>query len=210
MRKEERADVFHQYLKVKYPEVVCSLNYETPFQLLTATILSAQCTDARVNIITRELFKRFPDAHSLAVAEHDEVCQLIKSAGMFNTKAKNIVKMANTLVDKYDGEVPKGMEELLELAGVGRKTANVVRGNLWHMPGVVVDTHVKRITHRIGLTKNTDPVKIEKDLEKLIKGEEHSDFCHRVIYFGREICSSRKPKCEICEVSHVCKYYSSL
>ncbi len=193
--------------------MVCSLNYQTPpFQLLTATILSAQCTDARVNIVTKDLFEKYPDPpFALSNASHEDVSAIIKSTGMFNMKTKNIISMAKSLVEIHGGEVPSDMDELLALAGVGRKTANVVRGgNLWQKPGVVVDTHVKRITKRIGLTVNTDPEKVERDLEKLIKGEKHCEWCHRIIYFGREICSSQKPKCDICGVSHACKYYASL
>ena len=210
MTRKERSAIFEKFLEEKYPIVICSLNYMTPFQLLTATILSAQCTDARVNIVTKNLFTEYPDAFALANASHEDVSAIIKSTGMFNMKTKNIISMAKSLVENHAGEVPKEMDELLALAGVGRKTANVVRGNLWHMPGVVVDTHVKRITKRIGLTNNTDPEKVEKDLEKLIKGEKHCDWCHRIIYFGREICSAQKPKCDLCGVSHACKYYSSL
>ncbi|PLX70929.1 MAG: endonuclease III [Denitrovibrio sp.] len=210
MNRKERAAVFKQYLTEKYPVVVCSLRYETDFQLLTATILSAQCTDARVNIVTKELFEKYPDAFALANADPENVAKIIKSTGMYNMKTKNIIAMAKALVENHGGEVPKGMQELLALSGVGRKTANVVRGNLWKMPGVVVDTHVKRISRRVGLTDSTEPEKVEKDLEKLIDGAEHCDFCHRIIYFGREICTARKPKCENCGVNHACRYYTSL
>lgn len=210
MTKKQRAAAFEKFLNEKYPVVVCSLNYGTPFQLLTATILSAQCTDARVNIVTKELFAKYPDAYALAAAAVEEIAEIIKSTGMFNTKARNISGMAKILSEKYAGEVPKEMEELLALPGVGRKTANVVRGNLWKMPGVVVDTHVKRITHRIGITDNTEPEKVEADLEKLIKGENHCDFCHRVIYFGREICTARNPKCGICGMSEMCRYFTTV
>jgi len=210
MTKKERAKIFEQFLTERYPVVVCSLNFKTDFQLLTATILSAQCTDARVNIVTAKLFAEYPDAFSLAEAEHGNVAAIIKSTGMFNMKTKNIIAMARILTEKYSGEIPKEMDELLALPGVGRKTANVVRGNLWKMPGVVVDTHVKRISKRVGLTNNTDPEKVEKDLEKLIKGENHCDWCHRVIYFGREVCTARKPKCSECGVKDACRYYSTL
>lgn len=210
MTRKERADIFQQYLKEKYPVVVCSLRYETDFELLTATILSAQCTDARVNIVTSELFQRYPDAFSLAEADYKDVAEIIKSTGMFNLKTKNIIGMSKMLVEKHGGDVPKEMEELLALPGVGRKTANVVRGNLWNLPGVVVDTHMKRITKRVGLTDSTDPDKVEKDLEKLIEGAEQCSFCHRVIYFGREICTARNPKCEKCGVNHACRYYLTL
>lgn len=210
MIRKERAKIFEEYLTEKYPVVVCSLNFQTPFQLLTATILSAQCTDARVNIVTKDLFAAYPDAFALADADIPDVEKLIKSTGMYKMKSKNIVNMAKALVENHGGEVPQKMDELLALAGVGRKTANVVRGNLWKKPGVVVDTHVKRIAKRIGLTNNTDPEKVEKDLEKIIKGENHCNWCHRVIYFGREICNARSPKCEKCGVTHACKYYSSL
>ncbi|ADD69464.1 endonuclease III [Denitrovibrio acetiphilus DSM 12809] len=210
MTKQERAEAFEKYLEEKYPVVVCSLNYQTPFQLLTATILSAQCTDARVNIVTKDLFAAYPDPFSLADADIEDVAKIIKSTGMYKMKSKNIIGMAKALVENHGGEVPQDMDELLALSGVGRKTANVVRGNFWQKPGVVVDTHVKRISGRVGLTDNTTPEKVEKDLEKLIKGEKQCDWCHRVIYFGREICTARSPKCGICGVSHVCKYYASL
>lgn len=210
MDREQKAAVFEKYLNEKYPVVVCSLNYRTPYELLTATILSAQCTDARVNIATKDLFAKYPHPFALADADAQDVAEIIKSTGMYNMKTKNIIGAAKMLVDKYGGEVPREMEQLLELPGVGRKTANVVRGNLWKLPGIVVDTHVKRIAKRIGLTDNSDPDKVEKDLEKLIKGENHSDWCHRVIYFGREICTARNPKCEICGVKDECRYYSSL
>jgi len=210
MTRKERSKIFEEFLEEKYPIVVCSLNYQTPFQLLTATILSAQCTDARVNIVTKDLFEKYPDPFALANATHEDVAEMIKSTGMYNMKTKNIIGMAKMLVENYGGDIPQGMDELLALPGVGRKTANVVRGNLWSMPGVVVDTHVKRIAKRIGLTDNTEPEKVEKDLEKLIKGENHCNWCHRVIYFGREICSAPKPKCTLCGVTHACKYYASL
>jgi endonuclease-3 len=210
MTKKERAEAFEKFLEEKYPVVVCSLNYQTPFQLLTATILSAQCTDARVNIVTKDLFAAYPDAFSLANADVEDVAKIIKSTGMYKMKSKNITGMAKALVKNHGGEVPKDMDELLALSGVGRKTANVVRGNLWQEPGVVVDTHVKRISGRVGLTDNTTPEKVEKDLAKLIKDEKQCNWCHRVIYFGREICTARSPKCEQCGVSHVCKYYASL
>lgn len=210
MNKKQRAAYFENFLSEKYPVVVCSLNYRNPFQLLTATILSAQCTDARVNIVTQDLFKKYPDPYTLADADPEDVAKIIKSTGMFNTKTKSIIGMAKALVENHSGEVPREMEELLKLPGVGRKTANVVRGNLWQMPGMVVDTHIKRITNRIGLTDNTDPEKVEKDLEKLIKGENHCSFCHRVIYFGREVCTARNPKCGICGMSEMCRYFASL
>lgn len=210
MTRKQRSEIFEKYLNEKYPVVMCSLNYKSPYQLLAATILSAQCTDARVNIVTKELFEKYPTPFALANACHEDVAEIIKSTGMFNMKTRNIIGMAKILVEKHGGEVPREMEQLLELPGVGRKTANVVRGNLWKMPGVVVDTHVKRIAKRIGLTDNSEPDKVEKDLEKLIKGENHCGWCHRVIYFGREICTARNPKCEICGVSDACRYYTTL
>jgi endonuclease-3 len=188
-----------------YPESRCSLTHRDPFELLVATILSAQCTDARVNEVTPALFARYPDAAALADANTAELEELIRPTGFFRNKARSLLGMAQALVDEHVGEVPRDIRELTALPGVGRKTANVVRGVVWgDADGVVVDTHVKRISHRLGLTRETDPVKIEADLMKLIPEGERVVFTHRVIDHGRAVCVARTPRCEICDLSDIC------
>ena len=188
-------------------EYRCYLNYETPWQLLIATMLSAQCTDARVNIVTESLFKKYPSASAFASADLKELEQDIKPTGFYHNKAKNIISCMKDIVDKYDGEVPKSLEELTSLAGVGRKTANVIRGNIYHEPSVVVDTHVKRISNRLGLTKNQDPEKIEQDLMKELPKDHWILYNIQIITFGRTICTACSPRCEECFLQKYCKEY---
>ena len=176
-------------------EYVCYLNHETPWQLLIAVILSAQCTDARVNIVTKDLFQKYPSLEAFANADLKELEQDIHSTGFYHNKAKNIISCARTLVEKYDGEVPRELEELTALAGVGRKTANVIRGNIYHEPSVVVDTHVKRISKKLGFTKEDDPVKIEYDLMKVLPKDHWILYNIQIITLGRSICTARNPKC---------------
>ena len=186
-------------------EYVCYLNHETPWQLLIAVILSAQCTDARVNIVTKDLFQKYPSLEAFANADLKELEQDIHSTGFYHNKAKNIISCARTLVEKYDGEVPRELEELTALAGVGRKTANVVRGNIYHEPSVVVDTHVKRISKKLGFTKEDDPVKIEYDLMKVLPKDHWILYNIQIITLGRSICTARNPKCTECFLSDLCK-----
>ena len=188
-------------------EYRCYLNYETPWQLLIATMLRAQCTDSRVNIVTESLFKKYPSASAFASADLKELEQDIKPTGFYHNKAKNIISCMKDIVDKYDGEVPKSLEELTSLAGVGRKTANVIRGNIYHEPSVVVDTHVKRISNRLGLTKNQDPEKIEQDLMKELPKDHWILYNIQIITFGRTICTARSPRCEECFLQKYCKEY---
>ena len=188
-------------------EYRCYLNYETPWQLLIATMLSAQCTDARVNIVTESLFKEYPSAFAFANADLKELEQDIKPTGFYHNKAKNIISCMKDIMDKYGGEVPKSLEELTSLAGVGRKTANVIRGNIYHEPSVVVDTHVKRISNRLGLTKNQDPEKIEQDLMKELPKDHWILYNIQIITFGRTICTARSPRCEECFLQKYCKEY---
>ena len=188
-------------------EYRCYLNYETPWQLLIATMLSAQCTDSRVNIVTESLFKKYPSASAFASADLKELEQDIKPTGFYHNKAKNIISCMKDIVGKYDGEVPKSLEELTSLAGVGRKTANVIRGNIYHEPSVVVDTHVKRISNRLGLTKNQDPEKIEQDLMKELPKDHWILYNIQIITFGRTICTARSPRCEECFLQKYCKEY---
>ncbi len=180
------------------------LNHETPWQLLIATILSAQCTDDRVNIVTKDLFKKYPSIQAFAEAKQEELEKDIHSTGFYKNKAKNIIACAKTLVDQYNGEVPSDIDALTNLAGVGRKTANVIRGNIFHEPSIVVDTHVKRISNRLGFTKEDDPVKIEFDLMKLLPKEQWIAYNIQIITLGRTICTARNPKCEECFLKEEC------
>jgi len=194
-------------LKKQYPEAKCSLNHQDPLQLLVATILSAQCTDERVNIVTKELFKRYRTAEDYANAKPEEMEEAIKSTGFFRNKTKSILGMAHALVEKHGGKVPNTMDALTALPGVGRKTANVVLGNAFGIDeGIVVDTHVSRIAGRLGLTKQKDPVKIERDLMQIVPREDWTIFSHLLIHHGRAICQARQPKCEICPVNDLCPF----
>lgn len=186
-------------------EYNCYLNYQTPWQLLIATILSAQCTDARVNIVTEDLFKKYDTLEKFASADQKELEKDIHSTGFYRNKAKNIIACTKALVETYDGEVPNDLEALTSLAGVGRKTANVIRGNIFHEPSVVVDTHVKRISKRLGLTKEDDPVKVEFDLMKKLPKDHWILWNIHIITFGRTICTARSPKCEECFLTKYCK-----
>lgn len=188
-------------------EYVCYLNYETPWQLLIATMLSAQCTDARVNIVTADLFQKYDTLEKFANADLKELEQDIKPTGFYHNKAKNIIACTRDLLYKFGGEVPRSLEDLTSLAGVGRKTANVIRGNIYHDPSVVVDTHVKRISRRLGLTKNEDPEKIETDLMKELPKDHWILYNIQIITFGRSICTARSPKCEQCFLQKYCKEF---
>jgi endonuclease-3 len=203
--KKQRALEILIRLKRLYPEASCTLNYETPMQLLVATILSAQCTDERVNQVTPALFGRFPDAAALAAADIEELETLVRSTGFYRNKAKNIQAACRLIVEKFNSEVPKRMELLLELPGVARKTANVVLANAYGINyGVTVDTHVKRLSHRLGLTEETDPVRVERDLIRLLPQENWENWSIRLIYHGRAICKARKPECDACVLADLC------
>jgi endonuclease-3 len=192
-------------LQREYPDAECALQYKTPEQLLVATILSAQCTDQRVNQVTAELFRRYPTPKELARVETRELETLIQSTGFFRNKAKNIKACCTQLVEQYHGKVPRELESLVRLPGVGRKTANVVLGTAYGLPtGVVVDTHVARLCHRLGLTQSTDPVKIERELMALLPRREWIMFSHRLIHHGRRICQARKPMCDQCCLAGWC------
>lgn len=191
-------------LKKEYPDAICSLTYTDPLQLLIATRLAAQCTDARVNIVTPALFERFPTVDDFAAAEIEEVEQYIKSCGLYKTKAKDIVMMCRALKENFDGVVPDTIEELITLPGIGRKTANLVIGDIYGKPAVVVDTHCIRITSRLGLHNIKDAAKIEKILRELLPPDESNNFCHRLVLHGRAVCDARKPKCELCCMKGFC------
>ncbi len=202
---KQRALEILRRIKELYPDATCSLDYETPVQLLIATILSAQCTDERVNKVTPELFRRFPDAAAIAAAELDDIITLVKSTGFFRNKAKNIQAACRLIMTEFGGEVPQTMEALLTLPGVARKTANVVLANAFgiHM-GVTVDTHVKRLSYRLGLTKYIDPVRVEQDLIKLLPRPDWENWSIRLIYHGRAVCNARKPACDRCLLADLC------
>lgn len=188
-------------------EYICYLNYNTPWQLLIATMLSAQCTDARVNIVTKDLFEKYDTLEKFAYADLKELEQDIKPTGFYHNKANNIIACTKALVEQFHGEVPSSLEELTSLAGVGRKTANVIRGNIFHEPSVVVDTHVKRISRRLGLTRNEDPEKVEMDLMKELPKDHWILYNIQIITFGRSICTARSPKCGECFLQKYCKEY---
>jgi endonuclease-3 len=203
--KKQRALEVLVVLKRLYPDATCSLNYETPVQLLVATILSAQCTDERVNKVTPALFTRYPDAKALAYADREELEKLVHSTGFYRNKAKNIQGACLKIMEEFGGEVPQQMEQLLSLAGVARKTANVVLAHAFGIiQGVTVDTHVKRLSQRLGLTKETDPVKIERELMKLLPQADWENFSISIIYHGRAVCNARKPICSNCDLAHIC------
>ena len=204
-KASERIEPVLQRLKKHYPDAECSLNHRNPLQLLAATILSAQCTDARVNLVTKDLFKKYKTARDFGDANPDELSEVIRSTGFFRNKTKSLIGMGQALADQHKGKVPKTMEELVKVPGVGRKTANVVLGNAYGInAGVVVDTHVGRISQRLGFTKNKDAIKIERDLMKIVPQDEWTLFPHLMISHGREICQARKPKCEICPLNNLC------
>ncbi|HEX7192010.1 MAG TPA: endonuclease III [Thermoanaerobaculia bacterium] len=204
-KKQERAQDIVVLLKQMYPKAKCSLDFTNAFELLIATMLSAQSTDARVNIVTKSLFRKYPDAASFARATQQEMERDVKQTGFYRNKAKAVIAASKAIVERHGGEVPRTMDELTALPGVGRKTANVVLSNAFKKPaGIVVDTHVARLSGRLGLTENSDPVKIEEDLMKLIPTKEWTSFSHRLIEHGRTICIARKPKCSECRLNELC------
>lgn len=202
--KKELASKCVESLKKEYPDAICSLVYADPLQLLIATRLSAQCTDARVNIVTPALFTRFPTLDDFCNADIEEVGELIHSCGFYKTKSKDIVLMSQMIRDYFGGKVPDNMDDLLKLPGVGRKTANLILGDIYNKPAVVTDTHFIRITGRIGLTENKAPAKVEEDLRKILLPEESNDFCHRIVLHGRAVCTARQAKCGICCLNDFC------
>ncbi len=210
MTKKQRALYCVEALKGEYPDAICSLNYEDPLQLLIATRLSAQCTDERVNLVTPKLFERFDSLDAFCSGSIEEISQLIKSCGLYKTKAKDIFNMCHKLRDEYDGIIPDTVEELVKLPGVGRKTANLVVGDIYKKPAVVTDTHCIRICGKLGLTDSTVPLKVEKDLRAVLPMEESNDFCHRLVLHGRAVCSARKIKCDICCMKEFCKYFKGV
>lgn len=205
MTQKERIENVLNALDEQYgTEIVCYLNHETAYELLFATILSAQCTDARVNLVTKDLFVKYPTLEAFANADLEELKEDIKSTGFYHNKAKSIIGSARMLLQKYHGEMPFEMDDLIQFPGVGRKTANVIRGNIFGLPSVVVDTHVKRISKKLGFTKEEDPVKIEMDLMRVLPREHWILYNKQIIALGREICKAKTPRCEVCFLKKWC------
>ncbi|MGQ9629329.1 MAG: endonuclease III [bacterium] len=209
MEVKDRVRKIVGILKAEYPDARCSLRFENPLELLVATILSAQCTDERVNSVTETLFEKYRSAADYAAAPPEVLEEDIKSTGFYRNKAKRIIECCRALVEEYGGAVPDSPEELVQLKGVGRKTANVVLGNAFGIPAIAVDTHVKRVSNRLGLTSSTDPDKIEADLMEVIPREDWTVFSHLLVYHGRTVCQARKPLCQRCRIAPLCSFYLS-
>ena len=205
MTKKQRALNAIEVLKKEYPEAICSLNASNPFELLVAVRLSAQCTDARVNLVTPALFEKYKTLDDYCNADVKDIEKIIHSCGFYKSKAESIIDMAKGVRDRFGGVVPDNIEDLITLNGVGRKTANLIVGDIYGKESIVVDTHMIRISNRIGLVTDKNPKKIEFALKKIIPADEGSDFCHRIVLFGRDICSARKPKCDECPMEFNCK-----
>ena len=206
MKKKDIAIAAVEALKNKYPDSICSLNSENPLQLLIATRLSAQCTDARVNLVTPVLFEKYKTIEDFAVADVNDIESIIHSCGFFRAKAKDIVGMCQKIISDYDSQVPDTIEKLTSLPGVGRKTANLIMGDVYHQPAVVADTHLIRISNLLGLVDSKNPLKVEMELRKLLPPEESNDFCHRCVLHGRETCISSRPKCSECCLNSFCSH----
>ncbi len=206
-QREERLTKVLAFLKKEYPNARCHLNFKNAFELLIGSILSARCTDARVNKITKDLFKKYPNAYELSVADIETLKNDIRSAGFYNAKARSIIECARSLVKDHNGEPPDTIEELVKLKGVGRKTANVIIGNYYGKPGIIVDTHVGRLSRRLGLTGSTDAVRIESDLRKIVPESSCTFFSNALGDHGRSICRSRKPLCDRCKIGDICPSY---
>ncbi len=209
MTKKERAEEIQKIFDVVYADAECSLDYSTEHELLVAVQLSAQCTDARVNIVTKDLFKKYKSVYDFANADLGELEEMIRPCGFYKNKAKNIIASSKDIVNRFGGRLPDNMEQLVSLAGVGRKTANLILGDVFNKPSVVVDTHCIRLSNRFGLVSEKDPVKIELMLKKILNPQTSTRFCHQLVYHGRAVCNARKPRCETCPINHLCKYYSA-
>ena len=205
---EEKVAAIIAALRERYPDALCALHYGKDYELMISVRLSAQCTDARVNQVTPALFARFPTLEAFANATYEEVGDAIRSCGFYNTKSKDIVECAKILLEKYGGKVPGTMEELTALPGIGRKTANLILGDIYGQPAYVCDTHCIRIANRLGLARGKEPEKVERQLRAILPPEESSDFCHRIVLFGREVCTARSPHCDRCELRPYCREFS--
>ncbi len=205
MTKKERAKLLVEGLKKAYPEAICSLTADSPFELLIATRLSAQCTDARVNLVTPALFGKYKTLDDYVNADVKDIEEIIHSCGFYHGKARDIIEMARGVRDRFNGVVPDNIDDLTSLQGVGRKTANLIVGDVYKKPAVVADTHLIRLTNRMGLVNTKDPKKVEMELKKILPPEESNDFCHRCVLHGRAVCTARKANCEVCNLNDVCK-----
>lgn len=210
MNKKEKATLAINALKSKYPDAICSLNAENPLQLIIATRLSAQCTDARVNLVTPTLFEKYKTVEDFASADVSDIEKIIRSCGFFRAKAKDIVEMSKKMISDFGGKVPDNIDDLTTLPGVGRKTANLIIGDIYGRPAIVTDTHLIRISNLLGLVSTKTPFKVEMELRELLAPEESNDFCHRCVLHGRETCISGRPKCEFCVMKSFCDHASSL
>lgn len=205
MTKKQTVLEIQKIFDVVYADAECSLDFTTPHELLVAVQLSAQCTDARVNIVTKDLFKRYRSVEEFAAADEEELCEIIRPCGFYRTKGRNIIASSQKIVSDFGGHVPDNMDDLLSLAGVGRKTANLIIGDVYGKPGLVIDTHAIRLTNRIGLVSDKDPVKIEFALMKIVPEDYRTRMCHQLVYHGRAVCKAAKPSCSICPISELCK-----
>lgn len=210
MTKQEIANLAIKELEKIYPDIDCTLKYSKPYELMFAARLAAQCTDARVNIVTKTLFVKYPDLQAFANANLEELEQDVRPCGFYHTKAKSLKEMARQILEDFGGELPDNMDDLLKLHGIGRKTANLVMGDIYKKPAVVTDTHCIRITGRLGLTEHKEPPKVEKDLKELLPPEISSHFCHQTVQFGRDVCRARAPKCWECPLNYFCRYYANM
>ena len=208
MNEKIKAKKVISALKKEYPNAKCALNYSSPLELLIAARLSAQCTDKRVNLTTPELFSKFKSAKDFANAENSEVEKIVKPCGLYKTKSKSITQACKKIIKDFEGKVPEKMEDLTSLSGIGRKTANLVRAEIYGKPGIIVDTHFSRITKRLGFHNLKDPEKIEKEMKKISPEIEQTKFCHMIVTHGRKICTAKKPLCEKCTLKNLCKYYT--
>ncbi len=203
--KKKNALIVAKRLEKRYPEAQCSLEYkEDPWKLLVMSRLSAQCTDARVNIVSKELFEKYPDVYSMAEAETEDIEKYIFSCGLYKTKARDLSKMCKQIIENFDGKVPDNMKDLLSLAGVGRKIANLMLGDVFGKGGIVADTHCIRITGKLGLVESSNQTVVERELDKIVPKDMQTDFCHRLVHFGREVCTARNPACSECFLCDVC------
>ena len=207
MRKKERAQMAVDLLKEEYPDAICSLEYERPYELLISTRLSAQCTDARVNIVTKDLFAKYTSLEMLANADLAELESIIRPCGLYKTKARDIINLSRMLIDEYDSQLPPSLEELTKLPGIGRKTANLIMGDIFHQPAYVCDTHCIRITNLLGLSQGKNPLQVEKQLRAVLPMDRANDFCHRLVLHGRDVCVANRPKCDRCCMKDFCSFF---
>ncbi len=207
MRKKERIALIIEALEKLYPQAECALNYTHPYELLIATRLSAQCTDERVNKVTPALFKKYTTLQSFAEADFDELCQMVHSCGFFRGKAKSIIEMSQMLLNEFNGIVPDTIEELTRLSGIGRKTANLICGDIYGKPAIIADTHCIRLSNRLGLVDSKNPEIVERKLKEIIPAENQTKFCHNLVHHGRAVCDARKPQCDQCTLSSLCPYF---